>query len=226
MAHATAGIFVKPYDAVKHNHARTHSPSDSESSDTHRPKSDIKGKSTTAKHVVEASSKSFGKLVATSTKGILVDIPIAVTEGLRAVPHLYGEDVKQRRPITGFRSGAAVAGKNFCHGMYEAITDVVVYTYHGKREEQALGAAKGLGKGILSLVTKATASTLGLITYPAQGLQREIHSAVMTKTPKMIEESMRVEGDWLLQRDPASEDELLALIADFKTIRESKTAKK
>ncbi|KAH7231233.1 uncharacterized protein BKA55DRAFT_598536 [Fusarium redolens] len=219
MADAAAGIFVKPYETIKENRA------DGESSDTASQSIKRKSDSAAAKRAIQASSKSLGKLVTASTKGILIDIPIAITDGLRAVPHLYGEDVRHRGNITGFKSGAVVAGKNFCHGMFEAITDVAVYTYHGKREEQAIGAAKGLGKGMLNLVTKTTAATIGLVTYPAQGLQRSIHAAVMTKTPNMIQESMRVEGDWILGKTPASDDETRGVVADFQTFCGSKTAK-
>jgi hypothetical protein len=220
MVDAAAGIFVKPYETIKENHA------DGESGDTASQSIKSKSDSATAKRAIQASSKSLGKLVTISTKGILIDIPIAITDGLRAMPHLYGEDVRHRGNIKGFKSGAVVAGKNFCHGMFEAITDVAVYTYHGKREEQAIGAAKGLGKGMLNLVTKSTAATIGLVTYPAQGLQRSIHAAVMTKTPNMIEESMREEGDWILGKTPASDDETRGVVADFQTFCGSKTAKR
>ncbi|KAM0425595.1 hypothetical protein ACHAPT_009126 [Fusarium lateritium] len=122
---------------------------------------------------------SLGKLAVTLAKGIFVDISIAVTDELRAVSNLYGEDVRPRDHITGFRSGAIVAVKNFHHGIFEALTDLAVYTFHGKRQEEALGAAKGLGKGALSLVTKTTAATIGLVAYPAQGIHRSIHPAVV-----------------------------------------------
>lgn len=226
MAGAAAGIFVKPIEAIKEHCAKPNTPADGEYSETRSSSIKSKNDSVAAKKAMEASSKSLGKLVTTSTKGILIDIPMAITDGLRAMPHLYGEDVKQRDHITGFRSGAAVAGKNFCHGMFEAITDIAVLTYHGKREEKAIGAAKGLGKGMMNLVTKTTAATLGLVAYPAQGLQRSIQAAVMTKTPKLIENSMRMEGDWILEKTPATEDEIRAVVADFETLSESKNAKR
>jgi hypothetical protein len=225
MADAAAGIIVKPYDTMKEHRARSASPMHGESSNARSQTIENKPDSTATREAVGAASKSLGKLFMTSTKGVLVDIPIAVTDGLRAVPNLYGESVRQRGHITDFKSGAIVAGKNFCHNMYEALTDVAVYTYHGKRDEQAIGAAKGLGKGMLNLVTKTTSATLGLITYPAQGLHRSIHSAVMTKTPKMIEECMRVEGEWILEKAPAAEGEIRVVVADFETFCESKTAK-
>ncbi|KAI8719879.1 Glyco-transf-28 domain-containing protein [Fusarium sp. LHS14.1] len=226
MADATAGVFVKPYETIKEHQTRAKSSLESGSSQT-RSQSDSASvsESRVARRAVGTSTKSLGKLAVTSAKGIFVDIPIAVTDGLRAVPNLYGEDVRARDHITGFRSGAVVAGKNFYHGIFEALTDITVYTYHGKREENALGAAKGLGKGALSLVTKTTAATIGLLAYPAQGIHRSIRAAVVTSTPKAIEAAMRIEGDWLLKKKPVSEEETRCAVADFETLRNSKPNK-
>ncbi|RSL56951.1 hypothetical protein CEP54_008512 [Fusarium duplospermum] len=226
MADATAGVFVKPYETIKEHQTRTKTSLESGSSQA-RSQSDSASvsESGVARRAVGTSTKSLGKLAVTSAKGIFVDIPIAVTDGLRAVPNLYGEDVKPRDHITGFRSGAVVAGKNFYHGIFEALTDIAVYTYHGKRQENALGAAKGLGKGALSLVTKTTAATVGLVAYPAQGIHRSIRAAVVTSTPKAIEAAMRIEGDWLLKKKPVSEDESRVAVADFETLRNSKSVK-
>jgi hypothetical protein len=60
--------------------------------------------------MVGASAMSIPKLYGFMLKGFLVDTPLAVTEGLRATPRLYGEEVKDHEPITGFRSGMRVAG--------------------------------------------------------------------------------------------------------------------
>lgn len=226
MADATAGVFVKPYETIKEHQTRTKISLESGSSQARsQDDSACVTESGVARRAVGTSTKSLGKLAVTSAKGIFVDIPIAVTDGLRAVPNLYGEDVRSRDHITGFRSGAVVAGKNFCHGIFEALTDIAVYTYHGKREENALGAAKGLGKGALSLVTKTTAATIGLVAYPAQGIHRSIRAAVVTSTPKAIEAAMRIEGDWLLKKKPVSEEETRCTVADFETLRNSKPTK-
>ncbi|KAF4453375.1 sterol glucosyltransferase [Fusarium albosuccineum] len=223
MADATAGIFVKPYETIKERRSGSKVSLDSVPS---QPRSQTEpaptAESGTAKTAISTSTKSLGKLAVASTKGILVDIPVAVTDGLRAVPNLYGEDVRSRGHITGFRSGAVVAGKNFYHGIFEALTDIATYTYHGKREQEAIGAAKGLGKGVLSLVTKTTAATIGLVAYPAQGIQKSIRAAVVTSTPKAIEAAMRNEGDWIVKEKPVSEEESRCAVADFETLRNSK----
>ena len=41
----------------------------------------------------------------------MVDFPLAVAEGFRNVPRLWGRKVKEQEEISGWKSGAAVAGK-------------------------------------------------------------------------------------------------------------------
>lgn len=60
-----------------------------------------------------ASAKSAGKIGQTATKGMLVDIPLAITEGLKSVPQLYGGNVCNHGPVTDAKSGMVVAGKPF-----------------------------------------------------------------------------------------------------------------
>jgi hypothetical protein len=62
---------------------------------------------------------------------------------MRAVPQLYSHETKSYGTVTDWKSGAAVAGKTFGHGIYEGFTDIFVFTYYGKKEEGAFGAAKG-----------------------------------------------------------------------------------
>ena len=61
-----------------------------------------------------ASAKSVGRVHSSLFKGTMVDMPLAVTEGLRATPKLYGESVPDHEPITDWKSGAKVAGKVCC----------------------------------------------------------------------------------------------------------------
>ncbi|KAM0554957.1 hypothetical protein ACHAPJ_006695 [Fusarium lateritium] len=219
IAEATVGIFSKPYETIKQSHTQPKTSSDGESSQEGSSSNMRQAKTpNVATDAIRGSTKGLGILALTSAKGILVDIPVAVTDGLRAVPHLYGEDVRRRGNISGFRAGAVVAGKSFYHGMFEAITDIAVYTYHGKREENAIGAAKGLGKGLLSLVTKSTAATIGLVAYPAQGLGRTIHDSLVTSVPRAIQSAIKAEGDWILERNPASDEEVRCAVADFATL--------
>ena len=44
-------------------------------------------------------------------KGGMVDVPLALAEGFRNTPRLWGQTVKEQEEITGWQSGAAVAGK-------------------------------------------------------------------------------------------------------------------
>ncbi len=65
----------------------------------------------TAAAMLMASAKSVGRFHSNLWKGTMVDIPLAVTEGLRAVPRFYGEEVRDTGTVTDFSSGMAVAGK-------------------------------------------------------------------------------------------------------------------
>ena len=58
-----------------------------------------------------AFGKGVDHLALGAFKGGMVDIPLALAEGFRNTPRLWGEKVKEQRPITGWKSGSAVAGK-------------------------------------------------------------------------------------------------------------------
>ncbi|KAL2135950.1 hypothetical protein VTI74DRAFT_6178 [Chaetomium olivicolor] len=221
MTEAAAGVFTAPLEVTRQSKSSSvcSNAGPSELPDQHANNGTKANKALLA---AGASATSLGKFFAAYTKGILVDLPLAATDGLRAVPRLYGESVTPRRPVTGLRSGVVVAGKNFGHGMLEAATDIVVYTYHGKKEQGPAGVAKGLGKGVSSLVTKSAAATLGLIAYPAQGVYRSLRGAFVTSTTEAIKRALVAEGEWLLHRDPQAEEEERVVVADFETLRRSK----
>ncbi|KAJ9134138.1 sterol glucosyltransferase protein [Pleurostoma richardsiae] len=259
MGQATAGVFLRPYEKLRQtssSEATTSrqigsapeptkspsAPSSISSTSLTAPSEKSTGTAKTARleaeqgngrleSVAAASANSAGRFVASSAKGVLVDIPLSAAEGLRAVPRLYGGDVTAHGKITGFKSGVEVAGEVFGHGMYEALTDIVAYTYKGKREEGPRGVAKGLAKGMTSMVTKASAATIGLVAYPAKGLQRSIHARVKHGTRNSIEEAKKLEGEWLVQGEGSgrgleeedgkglAQEDYAALLADFETLR-------
>ncbi|GKT97398.1 LOW QUALITY PROTEIN: sterol glucosyltransferase [Colletotrichum tofieldiae] len=163
-----------------------------------------------------AAAHGVGKLAGNATKGLFVDIPLAMTEGLRAVPNLYGDQVQKHDAVEGFRSGVSVAGKTFCHDMKGGLTDIFVHTYTG---EGAMGAAKGLGKGVVSLVTKSTAATFGLVSYPAQGIYRSIWAASNADMRRSIEDEKLLEGDWLVSMSPGWKMDHAAIVEDFEGMR-------
>lgn len=100
------------------------------------------------------------------SKGMLLDMPLAATEGLRAVPKLYGSEVSERRDITDWKSGAIVAGTNFQEGFVGGFTDLVREPIEGGKQEGVKGVVKGVGKGIVGMTTKVTSGAFGF--YLAQ----------------------------------------------------------
>lgn len=103
-----------------------------------------------------SSAKSLGKVFGYWSKGMLVDMPLAASEGLRAVPRLYGDEVKEHGNVQDWKSGATVGGKNFVHGMADGLSDLVMQPYQGGQLEGARGVVKGFAKGTLGMTTKVS----------------------------------------------------------------------
>jgi hypothetical protein len=68
-------------------------------------------KHTAAGAVSVSVGKGFVGLAGTLTKASLVDIPMALTEGLHQAPALYGEKPRDHGGVTDWKSGSTVAGK-------------------------------------------------------------------------------------------------------------------
>lgn len=119
-----------------------------------------------AGNAVGGSAKSVGRIIAYYYKGVLVDIPGAVNEGLRAVPRLYGEDVKQYDDIKDFKSGVAAASDNFTNAFGNGLTDVFRQPYQGSQKDGIRGAIKGFVKGPIGMGTKAASGlSLSLLLF-------------------------------------------------------------
>ncbi|KAH8423773.1 putative sterol glucosyltransferase [Aspergillus melleus] len=146
---------------------------------------------------VTAGAKGFGKLLSSYSKGIIVDIPLAATEGLRAVPRLYGEEVEDYQ-VRDWKSGALAGGKNFAHNMREGFTGIWNQPRKGA-DEGALGVAKGIMKGTIGFTTMVPSAALGLVAYPAHGLCKSLHTAVKSKTRKQIVKSRHREGAYIMR---------------------------
>ncbi|KAK4236149.1 sterol 3-beta-glucosyltransferase [Achaetomium macrosporum] len=130
------------------------------------------------------------------TKGFYLDMPLAVSEGLRNAPRLYGGDVYDPGRVTDWKSGGAAAGKNFVHGLVKGLGGVVTEPVKGARREGALGAAKGTAVGLLNMGTKVSSGVLGLVAFSGQGLYLSGRSLVHRDTRKMIREAARGEGEY------------------------------
>ncbi|KAJ5947875.1 hypothetical protein N7466_000890 [Penicillium verhagenii] len=166
---------------------------------------------------MEGSAKSLGKVVGYWYKGVLVDMPLAASEGLRAVPRLYGDEVKDHGKILDWKSGATFAGKNFVHGMADGLSDIFTQPYKGGQEEGAKGVMKGLAKGTLGATTKVSSAALGLVAYPAHGMMKSLYTATHCKTRKRILQARTEEGKYLAEHSPKGQRDRQSIIRNFET---------
>jgi hypothetical protein len=167
-------------------------------------------------------------------KGMLVDMPLAMSEGLRAVPRLYGDEVKDHGTIEDWKSGAAFAGKNFVHGMADGFSDIFTQPYKGGQEEGAKGVMKGLAKGTLGITTKVSsgmcisladfmkrntkgpiAAALGLVAYPAHGMMKSLYTATHSQTKKRILQARIQEGKYLSEHSPKARSDRQSILRNF-----------
>ncbi|RYP78452.1 hypothetical protein DL771_000637 [Monosporascus sp. 5C6A] len=127
-------------------------------------------------------------------KRMIVDMPLAATEGLRSMPKLYGGEVRCTGKVTNWKSGAVVAGKNFRYSLMDGFADLVQEPLKGKREEGALGAIKGVSKWSIHMVSKVSSGVLGLVAYPGHGICKIISAAVHSSTSRAIAQARAREG--------------------------------
>jgi hypothetical protein len=237
VAGSFTGIVTKPVEEYREEHRRragklkgpqsqndldeTDSLSlDSLSAASTQPRSGSSG--ALAGKMAVASAKSVGKIAQTATKGMLVDFPLALAEGLRSVPRLYGEEVRDYGPVTDAKSGVVVAGKNFAWGLAEGLTDIVVQPYKGAKKEGALGAAKGLGKGAVQLFTKSGSGLYGLVGYTGAGIAKSLRTAVYSSTRKGIAQECHKEGEWLLENGAGAKVDLRDVVGNFVRLKSGK----
>lgn len=58
-----------------------------------------------------AAGRGLAKMTESITRGTLVDVPLALTEGLHNVPAMYGGTVRDHGKVDDWKSGGIVAGK-------------------------------------------------------------------------------------------------------------------
>ncbi|KAK4033344.1 sterol 3-beta-glucosyltransferase [Parachaetomium inaequale] len=158
----------------------------------HHPEKDQPSRSAEA---LRGSASGVGGFFKHFSKGFYVDMPLAISEGLRNAPRLYGGDVYDPGRVTDWKTGGAAAGKNFAHGIVEGLGGLVMNPVQGAKKDGALGAAKGAGVGLLNLGTKMGSGLLGLTSYTAQGLYMSARTAMHRDTRRMVKEASRGEGE-------------------------------
>jgi hypothetical protein len=147
-----------------------------------------------------ASAKSLGAFVPTALKGMTVNIPLALTEGLRNTPQYYGEEPRVHGPVTDIKGGFTISGKGFAWGMAEALRDVVMKPYQGIREDGARGAVTGLGKGMGNGI-QSRQRHVWCLAYPSAGIAKSLHTLIHSQMRKQIATARHDEGMWLRERD-------------------------
>ncbi|KAJ2975641.1 hypothetical protein NUW58_g8299 [Xylaria curta] len=146
-----------------------------------------------------ASASGLGGFFKHYAKGFFVDIPVAFTEGARAVPRLYGEEVTDYGTVKDWKSGLIVSGKNLTLGLGEGFADLVVKPYEGGKENGAVGGLAGFGKGLLGFATKTSSAAVGIAAYPALGFYKSIRSSLRNGTRHAIQQKRFEEAAFFVQ---------------------------
>ncbi|KAH6857149.1 UDP-glucose,sterol transferase [Chaetomium sp. MPI-CAGE-AT-0009] len=164
------------------------------------------------------SASGVGKFFHHFSKGMLLDMPMAATEGLRAVPKLYGKEVEERPQITDWKSGAVVAGTNFHQGVVGGFKDLIREPIDGGRQEGALGVAKGVGKGLVGMTTKVTSGVLGLVSYSGQGVYQTTRDLTRRNTRRAIDGARREEARYALSKAEENGIDEVAVLQAWSTL--------
>ncbi|KAK0385361.1 hypothetical protein NLU13_7837 [Sarocladium strictum] len=142
------------------------------------------------------AASGVGGLVKHSTKAVFQDVPLAVAEGMRNAPRLYGGEVYEPGVVRDWKSGGIVAAKNFGHGLFEGIGGLVTTPIKEGKKHGAAGAALGVGKGVLNLVTKTSSGSFGLLAFTTQGIYKSMHTAIHSTTRKAVREARIMESEY------------------------------
>lgn len=175
MMRAAANIVVKPLKAYRREAKHSHSDlSNTGSEVAFSPRGQVsqapispnmllnkpdRSCMTLTETMVVASASGVGDFFKYHASG-MITIPFAFTEGLRNIPHLYGEETRDYGVIHDWKSGLVVAGKALTFGVYDGVTGVFILPYKGAKNEGPLGMVKGMGKGVAGLTSKAFTGTL------------------------------------------------------------------
>ncbi|KIL85261.1 hypothetical protein FAVG1_11691 [Fusarium avenaceum] len=148
---------------------------------------------------VAGSAGALGGFFKAFTRGVYLDVPHALQEGMRVAPRLYGGEVYDPGPVKDWKSGGIAAGKNFSHGILEGVGGLVMSPVRGAKKEGAVGAAKGVGIGVLNLTTKVSSGALGLLTFTGQGVYKSVRASMRRDTRRTIKQSRQAEGVAILR---------------------------
>eukprot|EP01125_Pyxidicula_operculata_P000544 TRINITY_DN10550_c0_g1_i1.p1 TRINITY_DN10550_c0_g1~~TRINITY_DN10550_c0_g1_i1.p1 ORF type:complete len:1160 (-),score=231.69 TRINITY_DN10550_c0_g1_i1:11-3280(-) len=78
-----------------------------------------------------------------------------------------GEKKKPRHIAEGLAYGI----RDFSTSIFDGVTGIVTQPIRGAKKEGAIGAIKGVGKGLIGVVAKPVTGTINLVTQTAQGVK-------------------------------------------------------
>ncbi|KAJ9132456.1 Glycosyltransferase family 1 protein [Pleurostoma richardsiae] len=148
--------------------------------------------------VTAASAAGVGNFMRHYASGLVI-IPFAFTEGFRAVPRLYGEQVRDYGEIHDWKSGTVVGAKAVVFGVVDGVGGLFILPYKGAQEQGAIGAVKGVGKAIVGLSSNLFTATMGMATYPLQGIYKSIWTAANSSRDS-LKLARRLEGRYLADK--------------------------
>lgn len=105
------------------------------------------------KSLTVVSAHSMSEFLKRFASGLVI-IPFAFTEGCRNMPLLYGEELRDYGEIYDWKSGIIFGAKAVVFGVVDGVCGLFILPYKGAKQQGAIGAAKGVGKGIAGLSSK------------------------------------------------------------------------
>ncbi|KAI0891895.1 glycosyltransferase family 1 protein [Annulohypoxylon nitens] len=150
-----------------------------------------------------------GSVVGNASKGYFIDIPLALTEGIRNLPRLYGGQVRDYGRVKDWKSGLIVSGKSLGYGIGQGLFDVSYGPVQGMRAEGALGGIKGLGKGLLGLGINLSVGILGIVAYPSYGAYKSFRGALHTQTRDRIIAARQAKAKYELKMEAGTTKHVL-----------------
>ncbi|TEY66031.1 hypothetical protein BOTCAL_0134g00020 [Botryotinia calthae] len=120
------------------------------------------------KEAAKTFGNGFVKIVGVLPKAILVDFPLALTEGLHHMPGLYGEELRDHGKVKDWKSGVldswelTTSSQKFGYGFMDGLSGTITKPYKGAKEGGWAGLGKGVAKTAMGLVAESGSGMFGL----------------------------------------------------------------
>ena len=149
-----------------------------------------------------------------------MDLSLALTQGFRNAPRLYGDTTVRPPPrISGIQSGLRAAGAEFTTGIYDGVTGLFSQPYHGAREGGTLGFAQGVGKGLGGFILKDLAAITAPFGYTMKGMHMEI---IKGRQPTKLVRRARIQQgtiDFVELKEAERKQQLAKVNASWKAVQ-------